>query len=109
ALLRDRDRVVDLPPDFEPLDFEPLDFDFEPPLDFDFALDFAGARRREPPSPLLPAASGSPRTAARLSSSAAIRSGALVAFGSSETDSTSSSPRALRSISASSSSRYSSR
>src|SRR5581483_8535284 len=56
-----------------------------------------------------PARARSPLTAARLSSSTAMRSGALVGLGSSETASTTSSPRALRSISASSSSRYSSR
>ena len=64
---------------------------------------------RPPPSRFDPAASGSPWIAARLSSRAAIRSGALVGFGSSETASTISSPRAFRSISATSSSRYSSR
>ena len=53
--------------------------------------------------------SSSPLTAARLSSSAAIRSGALVGFGSSARRATTSSPAALRSISVSSSSRYSSR
>ena len=45
----------------------------------------AAWRRRRLPSRFDPAASGSPWIAARLSSSAAIRSGALVGFGSSET------------------------
>ena len=79
ALLRDRD-----------LDWE----DFEREDDF-FAVErllFLAA-----PSPSLPA-SGSPRTAARLSSRAAIRSGALVGLGSSETGSTTDLPCALRSI-----------
>ena len=55
-----------------------------------------------------PLPSSSPLTAARLSSSAAIRSGALVGFGASVSTETRSSPRALRSIRSSSSSRYSS-
>src|SRR5947207_2706304 len=94
ALLRD----LDLP--WELLAREP---DFEPDPDL------ARERRFWPPSPSAPAPRGSPLTAARLSSSAAIRSGALVGFGSSDTASTTSSPRALRSITSSSSLRYSSR
>src|SRR5919106_1768407 len=57
----------------------------------------------------LGALASSPLTAASDSSSAAIRSGALVGAGSSEAAATTSSPLALRSISASTSSRYSSR
>ena len=54
-------------------------------------------------------AASSPLTAARLSSRAAIRSGALVGFGSSLGALTTSLPAALRSSRSSSSSRYSSR
>jgi hypothetical protein len=74
ALLRDRD-----------LDWEL----FEPDRDFDFE---AVERFFDlvPPSP--PAASGSPRTLARLSSRAAMRSGALVGLGSSDTGSTTALP-----------------
>src|SRR5207248_95928 len=86
-----------------------LDLDREPDVERDLDPDRAGDRRFSPPSPSAPAPSGSPLTAARLSSSAAIRSGALVGVGSSDTASTISSPRALRSISERSSSRYSSR
>src|SRR5215216_1483583 len=65
--------------------------------------------RLRPSAFAAPSPSSSPRTAARLSSSAAIRSGALVGSGSSLGCTTTDSPFALRSISASSSSRYSSR
>ena len=90
--------------------------DLDPALElFELGAGLGGGgrfRRLAPsrlPSRFEPAASGSPWIAARLSSRAAMRSGALVGLGSSETASTISSPRAFRSISAISSSRYSSR
>jgi hypothetical protein len=72
VLLRDRD-----------LDLEV----FERDRDLDAV---EGLLRLPLPSP--PVASGSPRTAARLSSNAAMRSGVLVGLGSSETGSTTDSP-----------------
>lgn len=113
---------------FEPVDFEDfVPFEaFEPELfeepafdddedeaeadeevDFESDDDFFD---RDPAARLPPPPSESPRTAASDSSSAAMRSGALVAFGASEVPaSTTALPSALRSIIASSSSRYSSR
>jgi hypothetical protein len=78
-------------PLFRPFVLEREDFDFEDDFEDDFADDFALEPERlfafgfaAPwPSPYAAAASPSPRTAARLSSRAAMRSGALVGSGSS--------------------------
>jgi hypothetical protein len=75
----------------------------EEPFDLAAELFFALPLAAFLPAPSLPLA------AAMLSSSAAIRSGALVASGASASGATISLPSALRSISASSCSRYSSR
>src|SRR4029453_2778076 len=79
------------------------DFDELLEREEDFAFGFAFF------SPLPSDAASSPRTMLRLSSSAAIRSGALVGSGSSLGALTTSLPAALRSSRSRSSSRYSSR
>ena len=106
--------MLDLRPLLELFALEPELFERE--VDFAFGLafevGFVGLVDFEVDFDLdaLPSvAASSPRTALRLSSSAAIRSGALVGFGSSLGALTTSLPAAFRSSRSSSSSRYSSR